>query len=139
MKLSGVTYTPGAPVDSGCATLSGSTLTISGIAPCDTEMTVTCDDGVDPIVGYLVAAIEPSSTAVTVEVFPVTDSAGEAMALVKATAEGQATVSGSVTCGSAADTAIVNVAPCNDDLDCGVCEKCDTINSVCVVQTTAED
>ena len=119
------------PVDSGCATLIGSTLTISGIAPCDTEMTVTCDDGVDPIVGYLVAAIEPSSTAVTVEVFPVTDSAGEARALIRASAEGQATVSGSVTCGSAADTSTVNVAACNDDLDCGLCEKCDTINSVC--------
>ena len=99
-------------------------------------MTVTCDDGVDPIVGYLIATIEPSSTAVTVEAMPVTDSAGEALALLIASAEGQATVSGSVTCGSAADTATINVAECNDDLDCGFCEKCDTINSVCVVQTT---
>ena len=108
-EITGVTYTLGAPLDSGCATLSGSTLTISGSAPCDTEMTVTCDDGVDPIVGYLIAAIEPPSTAVTVEVLPVTDSAGEAMALVKVDAEGQATVSGTVTCGTAADTATVNV------------------------------
>jgi hypothetical protein len=58
-------------------------------------------------VGYLIATIDPPSAAVTVEVVPVTDSAGEAMVLVKAGAEGSATVSGSVTCGSAAGTAAV--------------------------------
>ena len=138
-EITGVTYTLGDPLDSGCATLSGSTITISGSAPCDTEMTVTCDDGVDPIVGYLIAAIEPSSTAVTVEVVPVTDSAGEAMVLVKASAEGQATVSGSVTCGSAADTATVNVTECDDDLDCGLCEKCNLVSNTCEFQTASED
>ena len=85
--------------------------------------------------GYLIATIEPSSTAVTVEAVPVTDSAGEVMALITASAEGQATVSGSVTCGSAADTATVNVSACNDDLDCGLCEKCNLVNNTCEFQT----
>jgi hypothetical protein len=43
-EILGVTYTLGAPVDSGCATLIGNTLTIDPVAPCDTEMTVTCED-----------------------------------------------------------------------------------------------
>ena len=135
--ISGVTYTLGDPVDSFCATLSGTTLTISGIAPCGTEMMVTCKDGEDPIVGYLIAKIDPSSSAVTVEVVPVTDSSGEAKALVEATADGQASVSSSVTCGTAADTATVNITACTVDSDCGLCEKC--VATVCEFQTASED
>ena len=65
--------------------------------------------------------------------------AGEARLLVKALTEGQATVSGSVTCGGAADTVTVNVSACNDDSDCGFCEKCNLGNNTCIFQTVSED
>jgi len=127
-EISEVTYTFGDPVDS-CATFDDQTQTLGIVSlPCDTEMAVTCEDsGENPIAGYLIASIDPS-TAVTVEMTPVTDTSGEAKVLVEATAEGQATVSASVTCGTAADTATVNLSECVDDSDCDDSNEC-TSNS----------
>ena len=114
--ISDVIYILGDPVDSGCATIDGTTLTISDNAPCDTDMTVTCEDSEEnPIAGYLIASIDPASIAVTVEAVPLTNTSGEARVLVDATAVDLATVSASVTCGTEADEALVAISDTDAD------------------------
>jgi hypothetical protein len=121
-----VNYNFGNPGDP-CATYDEPTQTLEIISsPCETEMAVTCDDGgtpPTPTVGYLITSFD-SSAAITVEVVPITDDAGEARVLVNATAEGNATVSAEVTCGVDPDEATVIVS-CTDNDDDGFCDDYD--------------
>ena len=91
------------PLDITVATIDGTILTIpdTGVGKA-TSMECDCGDAE----GYLVAAINPETTAL-VDVQPVTDESGQAKVLVVGKDNGQATVSAAVEDGSG--TATVNV------------------------------